>query len=431
MVGDLSLPQVTVGHSGRQHAYRLAAVLGRLGCLDRLATSGYYKPDVFPDRLIAGLPRLDTLLRRRHLDGLDTQRVIRRWDLEVPELLYRGFGRRGLLGELLVMIRDLRFDRWAARHWAPRSQVYWGFQGSCLHSLRAARSAGALAVAEFAAVHITSVRKIIAREAERHPEWADSMPALRLPSWYEHRLLEEPLAADYCVTACGFARRSLLDAGVARDRVEILPLGVDLAAFRPTSRSQSGAFRVLFVGKISQSKGVKYLLEAMRRLHSEQIELVLVGPLVGSGRALATYAGSCTCLGKAEQRRVVGEMQKSHLLVLPSLSEGFGFVIPEAMATGMPVIASTHSAGPEIIEEGVDGFILEPDDVDGLAGHIDWLASHRGEACAMGMAASRKAREFSWECFEQRLAQTLQNIWQRQGALAELTTRNALTGPLW
>jgi starch synthase len=289
-----------------------------------------------------------------------------------------------------------------------------GFQGSCLQSLLAARRAGAIAVAEFAAVHVTLVIRLLKAEAERHPEWADTIGAVRLPGWYRRRLEREPHAADYCIAASSFAKASLLAAGVAEPRVKILPLGADLTQFTETPRVPRGTFRVLFAGKIGQAKGIKYLLEAFRRIRAKTIELVLAGPILGSGKALAGYSDLFIHLGQLDQRSLVQQMRTCDVLVLPSLTEGFGLVIPEAMATGMPVIASTHSAGPDLIEDGVDGFVLEPDDVDGLAEKLEWLASHRQQACAMGRAAAVKASAFSWDAHERRLAGLIDRIWNER-----------------
>jgi glycosyltransferase involved in cell wall biosynthesis len=100
-------------------------------------------------------------------------------------------------------------------------------------------------------------------------------------------------------------------------------------------------------------------------------------------------------------------MHAAHVLVLPSVFEGFGLVIPEAMATGMPVIASTHSAGPEMIREGREGFVLEPDDVDGLADRLERLASDRQRAVEMGIEAADRAREFSWDAHAKRVGEII------------------------
>lgn len=404
------LPKVLVAHAGKQHAYRHAAALGRLGLLGCFVTSSYYKPDAVPDRWLGRIPRIDALLRRRHLAELDSERVRRAWAMEVPEVAARWCFRSNRLAERLMFLRDAHFDRWIARRWADRFDLYWGFQGSCLESLRAAQAAGVLAVAEFATAHVSLACELLAREAQRHPEWADTISNLHFPAWYRARLEQEPHEADVCVVASEFSRQSLLSVGIPAERIRLLPLGVDLEGFPFAPRSPQGRFRVLFVGGLGQRKGIKYLLEAYRQIRSEATELVLVGPIAGSGRALQAYEELYEYRGALTPDQVADEMRRAHVLVLPSVFEGFGLVLPEAMATGMPVIASTHSIGLELIRPGQDGFVLEPDDVEGLASQLEFLASHREEACTMGREAAARAREFSWQRHEERLGELVREL---------------------
>jgi alpha-maltose-1-phosphate synthase len=403
-------PRVVVGHSGKQHAYRLALALQRTGALRAFLTTSYYKPAEFPDRLLGRAARVDAFLRRRYLADLDPARVVRRWGLEAPELVARALFRKTGLPDKLVCWRDAAFDRWAARTWAHKADVYWGFQGSCLFSMKAARRAGAVAVAEFATAHVTRAVRLLSREAERHPEWADSISNLYFPDWYRERLEREPHVADWCLAASEFTRQSLLEVGVAPEKVKLLPLGADLANFRRVERPAEGPFRILFVGGVGQRKGVKYLLEAYQQMRGAGTELVIAGPLMGSGRALEQFRGLYTYLGRLDQKDVIREMQRCHVLVLPSVFEGFGLVIPEAMATAMPVIASTHTAGPEIIREGEDGFVLAPDDVSGLAARLAWLAEHRANTADMGRAAAERAQAFSWDAHTERVRTLLNEL---------------------
>jgi len=403
-------PTVVVAHSGKQHAYRHALAVQRAGALLRFVTSGYYRPDRRPDRWLARSQMVHSRLRRRHLPGLESSRVTRCWPLEIPELAARGLLRSPRLADRLVQRRDARFDRWVAERFAAEGDIYWGFQGSCLESARAARRAGRIAVVEFATAHVTAAAKLLAAEAERFPAWADSISNFHFPAWYRRRLEEEPHAADFCVAASGFTRQSLLDAGVAPDRIRPLPLGADLSDFHFAPRGEDGPFRILFVGGVGQRKGIKYLLDAFAKIRRPGVELVVAGPISGGGRAFAEHRHLCTYLGRLDQQAVVREMHRCHVLVLPSVFEGFGLVIPEAMATGMPVIASTHSAAPEIVREGRDGFVLAPDDVEGLAERLDRLASNRRAAVEMGREASRRAREFSWEAHAGRVRDLIDEI---------------------
>jgi alpha-maltose-1-phosphate synthase len=127
-------------------------------------------------------------------------------------------------------------------------------------------------------------------------------------------------------------------------------------------------------------------------------------------RPLLPYRDTVRLTGRLDQAEIVREMHDAHVLVLPSVFEGFGLVIVEAMATGMPVIASTHSAGPDILREGVEGFVLEPDDVDGLVERLDELRKDRDRVIEMGNAACERAQEFSWQEHAQRVKHILSQL---------------------
>lgn len=394
---------VRVAHSGKQHSYRHALAVERCGALDRFITSGYYKPDVWPDRWLSQFARLDSVLLRRFQTGIPSAKIVRRWRFELPELFTRVFVGPGSMADKCVFRRDANFDRWVAKNWVRDCDVYWGFQGSCLESLRTARKRRITALAEFATAHVTKAIEVLSRESERHPEWASTISNFYFPDWYRERLEQEPHEADVCIAASRFTKRSLEDVGVESSRIQLLPLGADVNQFHFLRRTVDGPFRILFVGGVGQRKGIKYLLRAYDQMRGPGVELTVAGPLPADMRPLAPYQRRVRLTGRLDQSEIVREMHQAHVLVLPSVFEGFGLVIVEAMATGMPVIASTHSAGPDIIREGHDGFVLEPDDVDGLVNRLEVLRSDRNLAVEMGVNAKDRAREFSWDAHRQRV----------------------------
>src|SRR5690606_25984622 len=135
IMNEKQLPQVLVAHSGKQHAYRHALSLQSLGLLAGFVTSAYYKPSKFPDCLAALSPQLNRALARRRQDGLRDDLVHRRWRYEIPEVTARKLWGNGRRVDSYVFRRDESFDRWVARRFAARGEVFWGFQASCLHSL--------------------------------------------------------------------------------------------------------------------------------------------------------------------------------------------------------------------------------------------------------------------------------------------------------
>jgi alpha-maltose-1-phosphate synthase len=401
---------VTVSHSGKQHAYQHAHSLQRLGQLQRFVTSTYYRRDRWPDRLAKTVPKIDTGLQKRWLRGLDTARVTRNLRFELPELWQRNIRGNGTKAELAMFQRDADFDDWVATRFAAESDVFWGFQGSCLNSLMTATAAGRLSVCEFATAHVTAAIRILTEESEKHPEWAGTISNFQFPEWYRERLEQEPNAADICIAASSFTKDSLLEVGVSEDRIRLLPLASDVRQFEFAPRSAGGPLKVLFVGGIGQRKGIKYLLQAIEKVNSANVQLQLLGPLPADETPLKPWSQWFEYLGRTDQNGVVKHMQQADVLVLPSVFEGFGLVIVEAMATGMPVIASTHSCAPEVIRNGTDGFVLEADDVQGLADKISWCAEHRGELVQMGRAAHERAQEFSWEAHTARLGAVLESF---------------------
>jgi hypothetical protein len=231
-----SVLRVRVAHSGKQHAYRHALAVEQCGALDRFITSGYYKPDCVPDRWMKRIQRMDRAFRRRFQEGLPAEKVVRRWLFELPELIARRVIGPGTFTENCMFRRDAAFDRWVDRNWVRDCDVYWGFQGSCLESLRSAKNRGIAAVAEFATAHVPKAIEVLSREAELHPEWASTISNFHFPDWYRERLEQEPHEADVCVAASQYTIRSLEEVGISRERIVLLPLGADLDQW-PVSNS--------------------------------------------------------------------------------------------------------------------------------------------------------------------------------------------------
>lgn len=161
--------------------------------------------------------------------------------------------------------------------------------------------------------------------------------------------------------------------------------------------------RVLFVGRLAAVKGVRLLLEAVRDLHESHPDMKLT--IVGDGperTALEQLASSfglkriVKFVGYQPQNEVAGLLSQSDMLVLPSFAEGVPVVLMEAMASRLPVIASHVAGVPELVEDGVSGYLVPPGDRLALTQRLDALLSHTGLAAKMGEAGRAKVeREFS------------------------------------
>jgi glycosyltransferase involved in cell wall biosynthesis len=98
------------------------------------------------------------------------------------------------------------------------------------------------------------------------------------------------------------------------------------------------------------------------------------------------------------------QYRAADVFVLPSLAEGFGHVLLEALACGTPVITTTRSAGPDLIRNGREGFVVGPADSVALAGALQWCLDRPAELAAMRRAARDRAEAFTWQTFRTRVA---------------------------
>ena len=176
---------------------------------------------------------------------------------------------------------------------------------------------------------------------------------------------------------------------------------MDSSRFHPgrTSSGTSGPLQLLFVGTINQRKGIYYLLEALRSFSERDVCLKVCGRVVDDLRLFKPFGSQVQIRPSVAHDELVEAYQSSDLLVFPSVAEGFGHVILESLACGLPVLSTRHTAAPDLIEEGADGFVVDPRSVSQLVSKIVWALSHRKELRLMREAARTKGAAFTWHRF--------------------------------
>ena len=293
--------------------------------------------------------------------------------------------------------RAIQFGRWAARQ-LPRADVVQAWTGYALDSIVAARREGMASVAFRASAHIEAQAELIQTEYE---EFGFAAPAVYRPMI--DRELEEYAAADAVNVISTFAYRTFIERGHPASRLILTPLGVDVGEVAGVARTArtTGPLRVLFLGTVSLQKGVHYLLQAVHGFNSSAVTVSLVGGATADGHELLRrFARPGEWKGRVPRGELRTILSEHDVLVLPSVQDGFGAVICEAMAAGLPVIATENTGAPDVIRDGVDGFIVPARSVDALREALEALVSDRGRCVAMGEAAANGiATERTWDRF--------------------------------
>lgn len=251
--------------------------------------------------------------------------------------------------------------------------------------------------------------RILGEEAELSPEWAGTLSGLLDSPAKLARKDEELARAGTVFVASSFTRASLVEAPQVPNDVVIIPYGASSppsgASF--ARRKPGEPLRVLFVGSLGQRKGTRYLLEAMAALGAG-FELTLIGT-VPDARCdpLASALRKHRHIPSLPHSAILDEMTRHHVFVFPSLFEGFGLVLLEAMACGLPVIATPHTAAPDIVSEGREGFIVPIRNSAAIADRLTWFAEHEDLRQQMSSDAQRRASEFTWENYTRRIIATI------------------------
>jgi glycosyltransferase involved in cell wall biosynthesis len=282
---------------------------------------------------------------------------------------------------------DVHFDHYVSQR-LPQANLFQGVSGQCCETLKAAKALGCRTVVDSITVHIDDFVEQQRYECARFKIRPATTEGIRL------RTVEEYRRADLIRVLSERARQTFVDRGL-RNVVVARPR-IDVSEF-PRATFEEARFRVSFVGLLEPWKGFHYLVEAFNRLELPGSELVFWGA-TGS-RPVAHYFREQMSrnpkiqIRPVEVRKCYGEVYgKSSVLVHPSLSEGFGYAVAEAMASGLPVITTPTTGASELIVDGKNGYVVPPRDPQAIRDRLAHLAAHPALLQAMGAAARETMR---------------------------------------
>ncbi|MFA1543778.1 glycosyltransferase [Actinomadura monticuli] len=322
--------------------------------------------------------------------------------------------------DLLPWMHD--FGTYLGRRWAaePPDVAHAHFWMSGLAAIQAGQAAGSRRVPVVQTFHALGTVK------RRHQGGKDTSPASRVR-------LERAIGrgADAVIATCSDETAELAAMGVDRDRVRVVPCGVDLALFTPAGAPAAGGgepHRLVVLSRLVERKGVDTAIRALAHLPDAELA-VAGGPPRGDlggdpeARRLrqvardAGVAGRVEFLGRLGREDVPPLLRSASLVVALPWYEPFGMVPLEAMACGVPVVASAVGGHLDTVMDGVTGALVPPRDPEAAARTIRALLDDPAKRAAMGFAAGGRARErYSWA----HVAAGTAEVYRHAAALSEV-----------
>ena len=368
--------KVCVGSPGRFHTFDLARQLERNGLLQRLFTG-------YPRSKVNGLS----------LDRVSTYPWL--------TLAAHGAGRLGIQSIQRSLNWPLikTFDSWLSRRLEP-CDIFHCLSSFGVASHRVAKARyGALTICDRGSSHIQFQDEIL-----REEYFKLGMPYRPIDPRVIERELIEYKECDIIFVPSRFVQRSFIDKGVAAEKLRVISYGVDLEMFRPAQKDDK-VFRIIYVGELSVRKGIHYLLEAASRFPEKEVEVWLIGAALPEARDLLTrYEGRFRHFGVIPRNDLYRFYSQGSVFVIASIEEGLALVQAQAMACGIPVIATMNTGAEDLFTNGVEGFIVPIRDVDAIAEKIAHLLSRSNEREMMGQAARKRVAEIGgWDSYGQKV----------------------------
>jgi glycosyltransferase involved in cell wall biosynthesis len=416
------MPTPFVGQVGK--------ALFEAGMLDQFATTLADQPDAMWLKSacqLANLFKFDLAhqLSRRAITEFPSS-LIKTYPLpEIIRLLVTRIDRDKRPTDLIFHWELNQFDRWVANQILPGSKAVYGYEYGCLATFQAAKRQNIARIYDVPSPEHDFVENLLEVEFSHYPELQTPYRKYcraRQEGRTERRRQEWQLA-DVIIANSEFTKTSYVEAGVNEAKVRVVPYGAPpvhpeaLAADASAlDASDNNPIKFLWAGTFSVRKGAHYLLQAWQQLRPNSAAQLNVYGAMGLPESLIkTVPDSIHLTGTVPRSELYPIYRSADVLVFPTLCDGFGMVVTEAFAQGLPVITTNRAGAADLIQHGVNGLIVPAGDVTALAEALEWCMTHRSELRAMRQAALQTAANWQWADYRKALITSLVDGLQSAG----------------
>lgn len=284
----------------------------------------------------------------------------------------------------------------------------YAYEDGALETFIAAKKIGLECIYDLPIAYHTLLQELLHEEAFRKPNWAftlggginDSVEKLE-------RKRKELELADTIVVASDFVRESLPNWANEKKIIQS-PFGTPFSSdqFDLEEKSTDKKLRILFVGSMTQRKGLSDLFDAIKLVDPSKVELVVLGSLAAP---LSFYSDQVTFTYEPTRShdKVLELMRTCDVFCLPSIVEGRALVIQEAMSQGLPIIITPNTGAEDLVISEETGFLVPIRNPEAIAEKINWFLDNRNKIFQMGKKAKQLADTYSWDNYANKICNVL------------------------
>lgn len=345
--------------------------------------------------------RLYTTLPKSRIPAVPTDRIVDFPTLEIGSRLLGklGFENAGDLAKIQI------FGRRAAAHlrrsgFTPDVIFAWSSFG--LESFRTFPSARKVMVRDSAQIEVQM--ELIRPEYEkRGVAFPDRGPCIR-------REIEESQICDAVLVCSEYVKRTFESRGISGSKVNVITLGADTKIFSAKENyTTSGPLRVIYFGALTLNKGIYYLLEATRNFSPAELELTMVGQMGREFKRFRPEFGHARWSGPLPHTELAALLRTQEVFVMPTLQDGFGTVVPQAMATGLACVISDQCGAKELIDDGSNGILIGAADASAIRSNLRRFIDDRRLVASLGRNAVASSARYTWAQYDRKLVDWTEN----------------------
>lgn len=410
--------KVLIAHPGKQHSYRTATALKRRNLLDAYVTTVYYKENNLTSKIFHFLKENDLKKAKlRRCETLDDNDVIQKYELLglIILLLMRLPFKRlyNFLNRFMIMQFGKSIAKLAIKRQVDAVIMYDNTAVPCFSYLQK-NAPHIKRILDASTVNRLYIRMVYEQDMEmgNHLIFKKQLPFL----WENNRnhLYEEEIKlSDFIFVASEFVKKSYMYSHVPKEKLIKIPYGVDLSRFKSTiHQKQEDKIHLIYVGQITYYKGLHHLLPIIKDYYKDKVILTLVGKYDSNDFLYKKYsnAPNIKFIGYVTNDKLSQYYQQADAFIFPTLGEGFGLVILEALSTGLPVLTSDSSGGNDAIINGYNGYIFKAGNDKDMINKIDTFINNISNLETLSKNARTTALNYTWEEYEKRIFEFFQQL---------------------
>ena len=305
---------------------------------------------------------------------------------------------------------DKKTSHYIKKHRDIISGVYC-YEDQAYYTFQAANEIGIKCIYDLPTGYWRTKERLLENEKKDNQGWSITLKGLSDSREKLLRKDKELQYADAIVVGSSFIKMSLNDFPGLLPPIKVIPYGFPEVNYsRKYEPIVDRKIKVLFVGTLSQQKGLSYMFESWERFHNK-IDLTVVGAGdIDECPIMKEYLSSVNYLGTLFHDEILKIMSSQDVLIFPSLFDGFGLVVTEAMSQGTPCIVSDRSCGPDIITNGYDGWIIEAGSTESISRVLKSIIDNPDLLQEFGERAKKKAAQRPWAMYEKELSEFVESV---------------------